>query len=655
MTVSTTTIKSPYYDGDGVTTQFAFNFNVTSEEEVSVYVIQNSVSSKLSLGSDYTVSFDTEEEDGTVTLSSGSLLPSGSQLLIVRETPLSQPTSFVSLGRFAPEMHERQLDRFAQVAQEIDAQKGYTLTFSMFEEPLAEAPKLSERAGKVLAFDNDGNPSVASVNIGDSLMTLGDLQVLIKNEAYGYSWDGITEASQASSLNVGDSFIIKGGLPYEVVSSNPDNAYTQSENGFLKPVFDPIKDKKNIDVFVVYGQSNAAGGGSNSIGGAFECPAGWGLMWDWATSSVSDIQDPTGKISTVPSAWPSFAQKWALLTGRKALIVNAAVGGSTIYQLSSDSGSARWTDMIAAYKNAITDAEAQGYNVNSIQMIWSQGEADATNLTDLANYESKQSQIESEFRTDVQSNYTSSLYRGMWLSLLGFAWADTDITHHRHTIQIQLIQTSSVRSVSQIRPIWDGSLYYTQRNNLMQSDGVHYSQIGYDKMGREIAENIYNSEEYGLDIKGSIIEKMLRFAHLDHVASTQLVGSATDFPALSKIKDYDIEETIIEYYADRAEILNGVLKGLPVVKGKPTVVNNAGFGLKIQGSGEAITIENEDGTFTLNMAPSGITVKAGATTVMTVTDAGRIRFQQLQNGSAGLASGDIYYDSTDANTVKYVP
>lgn len=209
MTVSTNTIKTPYYEGDGETYQFPFNFNVTRGEEVVVYVLDDTGASKLTYGSDYTVQFNPESEDGTITLIDSRLLPEGKKLLAIRNTPIVQETDFDSQGRFYPEIHELSFDRAVQILQENAYLKDHAIRFPEYEEPENNVtPSKTDRAGKTLVFDENGGVSVGSANIGDSLMTLQDLINLIQAEVEKF-WDnsmtvGGTDGARTLDINTHD-------------------------------------------------------------------------------------------------------------------------------------------------------------------------------------------------------------------------------------------------------------------------------------------------------------------------------------------------------------------------------------------------------------------------------------------------------------------
>jgi hypothetical protein len=110
----TNTATSVNYTANGVTLDFATTFRFLDEEHLVVEVDDE----EQTLGSDYTVSGEDDDEGGTVSF---LVAPAAASVVAIsRETPVTQETSFRNNGQstFSPVLHERALDKLTMIAQE---------------------------------------------------------------------------------------------------------------------------------------------------------------------------------------------------------------------------------------------------------------------------------------------------------------------------------------------------------------------------------------------------------------------------------------------------------------------------------------------------------------------------------------------------------
>lgn len=121
MTVSRTARKV-VHTGNGVATEFAFEFIVleTADLKVAVYEIATETLTEID-SADYSVAYTWGDEDGgTVTYPlSGSPLASTHQIVIYRETALEQPINLSNQTRYYPEVVMEGFDRAILILQEL--------------------------------------------------------------------------------------------------------------------------------------------------------------------------------------------------------------------------------------------------------------------------------------------------------------------------------------------------------------------------------------------------------------------------------------------------------------------------------------------------------------------------------------------------------
>ena len=119
MTISTTTIKNSY-SGNGSTTAFAYTFPINTTSEITV--IERSATGTETVKSEGTGStnygiVDNGASGGTITMVTAPA--SGTTLVILRNTNLTQETDYVANDPFPAETHEDALDKLQMQNQEL--------------------------------------------------------------------------------------------------------------------------------------------------------------------------------------------------------------------------------------------------------------------------------------------------------------------------------------------------------------------------------------------------------------------------------------------------------------------------------------------------------------------------------------------------------
>lgn len=190
----TSAIQDASYATDGSTTSFPTGFYFLNEKDVFVDKIDsNGTVTSLVLGSDYSVSGAGVEAGGTVV--TNTAYPVGSVLHLYRIVPPTQETEFQQNDPFPAKTVEKALDKLTMIAQQTRA-----ATLNSIRYPLSEygidgtLPKKTDRAGKILAFNDDGRhvlvPMPASVGAGD-----------LKNESWTDGVDYVSGTSTSVSLS----------------------------------------------------------------------------------------------------------------------------------------------------------------------------------------------------------------------------------------------------------------------------------------------------------------------------------------------------------------------------------------------------------------------------------------------------------------------
>lgn len=170
------------YIGNGATAEYSYTFKIFVDADLQV-LVQDTLGNQtlLTLLTDYTVSDAGEESGGSITLTAGKAwmtsgyLTNGYALTIRRNRSVLQETDVRNQGPFYQEAIEEAMDHMVMLIQALDEK--YSRAFRLQESEVGTAaktviPSAVERAGKVLAFDSDGNP-IASLPTGSvNLITL---------------------------------------------------------------------------------------------------------------------------------------------------------------------------------------------------------------------------------------------------------------------------------------------------------------------------------------------------------------------------------------------------------------------------------------------------------------------------------------------------
>lgn len=127
MTVSTAAAKAGPYDGNDVTTSFAFAFKVFADSNIRVIetVVATEVETDLVLNTNYTVTRNLDQDNnpgGSITYVVAGVptaLPSTKKLTIVGNFAIEQPTDIPNGGSFFAQIVENALDRLTLIAKQL--------------------------------------------------------------------------------------------------------------------------------------------------------------------------------------------------------------------------------------------------------------------------------------------------------------------------------------------------------------------------------------------------------------------------------------------------------------------------------------------------------------------------------------------------------
>jgi hypothetical protein len=161
-------------------TVFTVPFEFFSNADLKVY----RSATLQTLTTNYTVTGAGVTGGGTITLVSAAT--AGEIITIARDVPVARTTDFPSSGPFNIEALNTDLDRLTAMIQQQETLDTRSLRIDQFDTPntLNALPSKINRAGRVLSFDADGQPSTTTTAFPEALTATNYIRVNSGGTAY---------------------------------------------------------------------------------------------------------------------------------------------------------------------------------------------------------------------------------------------------------------------------------------------------------------------------------------------------------------------------------------------------------------------------------------------------------------------------------------
>ena len=364
---------------------------------------------------------------------------------------------------------------FQYTAEEAIRKYGY-ITMDSFEDgatlTLPNQTLRYEANGEYYRWDGDFPKTVPAGSTPDTAGGIG----------LG-AWVSVGDASLRTNLADKNSDVSIAG----VSASKTANNVTSTEYLEAPDVY---------DIIVTYGQSNSAGEAilSGDTSG-FPAALPKSLMYDFSDGAIKPIIQNVVSSSGVASsghAWGEFENEWYRLSGRGSVEIHCGRGATTIAQLSK--GTTYYTLLVNAVTSAKQAMISAGLPVGKTYVMYHQGESDMTAGTTYNAYRDSFIALIDDLKTDINFDLFCNFTVGCPGNRTEESWA-----------AIQNAQRWVCNSKTNAVTVFDGCPSFLKGDgNIGTTDGgVHYTQRGYNTMGREGARGLWSLVKGGASNKTS--------------------------------------------------------------------------------------------------------------------------------------------------------
>lgn len=305
--------------------------------------------------------------------------------------------------------------------------------------------------------------------------------------------EGATANSKTDAIwhiAAGQCYSWGGGFPKAV----PAKSTPETTGGIGSGTWSSAGDV--YDIIVTYGQSNSAGEAilSGDTSG-FPAPLPKSLMYDFRDGTIKPITQNVVSSSGVASsghAWGEFENEWYRLSGRGSVEVHCGRGATTIAQLSK--GGTYYTLLVNAVTSAKQAMISAGLPVGKTYVLYHQGESDMSAGTTYNAYRDRFIALIDDLKADINFDLFCNFTVGCPGNRTEESWA-----------AIQNAQRWVCNNKTNAVTVFDGCPSFLKGDgNIGTNDGgVHYTQRGYNTMGREGARGLWSLVKGGASNKTS--------------------------------------------------------------------------------------------------------------------------------------------------------
>ena len=378
--------------------------------------------------------------------------------------------------------------------------------------------------------------------------------------------------------------------------------------------------KAEMDLFIVAGQGNAYGEGGSIEESVKPLPG---------TAYTVEIDDRTFAMNEMGGGragfTPALAEKWYNLTGKKSLFLQSAI---------SDVSVTEWVPGGEAYELALTrfkyhlnklNGVNSNYTVKNIYCVWFHGEWDVAHGMSAEDYAAYFEQFYKGFKEETDFELMTVV------PARETAETDDDFGIVGNVCSAQFYVSNAY---DDIRILTKVPFEASVSNGMVCDDRLYYSQQGYNAIGAEIAENLY--DVYGSDL-GKDVKELVVFGDsfneryenggtvkLTQGESARAVVSVLPYYSINNVVEVTYDESLIQY------TVGGMIEVIGELIEKTEIVFSCGevsFSLFVESAEEPVYVI--DGTVEYAWEFDGLGEVGGLNdlTVSSRSDSNKLKFE----------------------------
>lgn len=338
-------------------------------------------------------------------------------------------------------------------------------------------------------------------------------------------WIGVGDASLRGELEKNNSeIVISGQAAKDIAANKIKTKYTE-------------RDADVYDLIVTYGQSNSAGEAALSGDtSGFPDPLERSLMYDFTDNTIKPIIQAIVSSSGVTSsghAWGEFANEWYRQSGHGSVVVHCGRGATSLQQLSKGQSGGYYEKLVSAVAATKSKMIDTGMPIGKIFVIFHQGETDQLNGTTFDVYRALMVALLDDLVADIGMDLFANCTVGCPSNRTEQSWA---------TIQNAQRYVCNGRDFAVTA--FDGCPSFLNRDGNVGTEGVHYTQKGYNTMGFGAARGLWSVFKGGKKTKTEV--DLLQYTannvspslRAKHCAASARVSSVTNsWAILNRMND----------------------------------------------------------------------------------------------------------------------
>lgn len=246
-------------------------------------------------------------------------------------------------------------------------------------------------------------------------------------------------------------------------------------------IIDPVEPPEETYIIVQVGQSQIPGRAAPDVVNEV-IPIAGNFEYVPSTNTLKALEDPTGESYSIAmdrSMNPSLGNQFVSLTGKAVIILPKGKGNTSIDEWNDTDGST-WTSVVEDLQALRDYCTANSITVIKVFVHWLQGENDASVMTTQEYY----GKLNILFNNMISELGVENIF----MTRIGF---DPNYATKEESEEIMLAQKRINFSRDEVITDSYAPCTFTEGNGKMKADGVHYTVLGLNEVGVDVAQAMF--------------------------------------------------------------------------------------------------------------------------------------------------------------------